>query len=217
VVAASESFSDVLLSQQAGVPAPFPARIQAIVGQIGTGSFVAEFQTDYGQGDFTATDQELDVALEQGFFAIQDADGGVYYTRAGRFQRDAEGGLVNVAGLRVLGTDGQPINIGGDRVRITGNGAILQDNTEIARLQVLDFDPATLRRAGEAYFAADEPGTEVQNGVRQGFLEGSNSVLTEEMTSLMAVQRTFQANQTLFAQYDQSLELAVGQLGTWRR
>ena len=32
------------------VPAPLSARIQAVVGQIGTGAFIAEFATDFGAG-----------------------------------------------------------------------------------------------------------------------------------------------------------------------
>ncbi len=44
-------------------------------------------------------------------------------------------------------------------------------------------------------------------------LEGSNSILVEEMTSLLAVQRTYQANQRVLSVLDGTLDQAAGQLG----
>jgi hypothetical protein len=49
-LAAQSLFADVLLSQQAPLPAPISARIQAVVGQIGTGTFLADFSTDFSNG-----------------------------------------------------------------------------------------------------------------------------------------------------------------------
>ena len=70
-VTAKESFADILLSQQAPVVAPFPSRIQAVVGQIGTGSFIADFVTDWAQGALQGTGEELDLGLSGGFFTIE--------------------------------------------------------------------------------------------------------------------------------------------------
>ena len=215
-VGSMQSFPDVLLSQQAAVPAPIAARIQAVVGQIGTGKFVAEFTTDFQQGNLQQTGQELDLSLEAGFFAVQGADGQVFYTRAGRFQRDAAGDLVTTAGYHVLGEDGAPISIGDGPVSISADGSIVSGDQEIARLQVVDFTPADLRRAGEAYFRASNEGQRITGGVRQGFLEQSNSDLSEDMTTMVAVQRTYQANQSVISRLDQTLDLAAGQLGRWR-
>ena len=41
----------------------------------------------------------------------------------------------------------------------------------------------------------------------------SNSNLVEEMTSLLAVQRTYQANQAVLAKLDGTLDQAAGELG----
>ncbi len=100
-VASKESFADVLLSQQAPVPAPFPARIQAVIGQIGTGSFIADFVTDWAQGALQATEGELDLGLSGGFFSIETPGGDQYLTRDGRFGRDAAGDLVTSQGRRL--------------------------------------------------------------------------------------------------------------------
>jgi flagellar basal-body rod protein FlgG len=214
-VAAQQSFADVLLSQQTPVPAPLGARIQAVVGQIGTGNFIAEFSTDFGSGAFSATGNELDLALDNGFLAVEAPDGQVFYTRDGRFGRDADGDLVTSHGYYVLDADGAHINLPAEPVAVAPDGTISRAGETIASLQVVDFAPALLTRSGEAYFTSVEPGTLVNGGVRQGYLEASNTNMVDELTSLLAVQRTFQANQTILARLDATLDQAasLGRLG----
>ena len=101
--------------------------------------------------------------------------------------------------------------------RRDGNGTILDAaGEEIASLLIQDFTPLQLERAGEAHFrAAAGAGAPPVGGpgLRQGFIEGSNSNLVEEMTSLLTVQRTYQANQAVLAKLDGTLEQAAGELG----
>lgn len=213
--ATQEPFADVLLSQQAPVPAPITARIQQVVGQIGTGTFIADFATDFGAGIIRETGNELDLALTDGFFQVEGADGTVFATRDGRFGRDAAGDLVTSQGYYVLDENGQHINLPQQAVGVSVDGAIIDNGNEIARLAIVDYTPNQLQRAGEAYFTATGEGQPPIGtpGLRQGFLEGSNSNLVEEMTSLLAVQRTYQANQAVLAKLDGTLDQAAGELG----
>jgi len=208
---------DVPIAQQAPVPAPLSARIQAVVGQVGTGKFVADFVTDFQQGMLRQTGLELDLALSAGFFTIRDEAGNVFYTRDGRFQRDAAGSLVTSAGYHVLGDDGQPITLPPGPVTITADGTIQDENgAEVARLRIRDFAPFQLARAGEAYFRPVDDAEGVppaDPGLRQGFLESSNANLVEELTSLLAVQRVYQASQAVLARLDTTLDQASGELG----
>ncbi len=212
-IGAQQSFADVLLSQQAGVPAPLSARIQAVVGQIGSGTFVADFSTDFGGGVLRSTGNELDLALSEGFFGVEGADGQVFYTRDGRFNRDASGDLVTSHGYYVLNSAGGHINLPADAVSVGSDGTISRNGNSIDQLGVWDFTPAQLSRAGEAYFISAEPGTPIDGGVRQGFIENSNSDMVEELTTLLAVERTYQANQKILAVLDATLDQAAGQLG----
>ena len=213
-VAAQESFADVLLSRQAPVPAPLPARIQQVIGQIGTGSFIAEFATDYQDGVLQNTGNELDLATTQGFFQVEAPDGQQFYTRDGRFGRDAAGDLVTSHGYYVLNAEGGHISLPAERTSIDLDGNIATgDGNFIAQVATFDFSPTALKRAGEGYFTAETAGQATPGGVRQGFIEGSNTNLVEEMTTLLAVQRTFQANQTVLAKLDGTLDQAAGQLG----
>ena len=78
---------------------------------------------------------------------------------------------------------------------------------------MVDFAPGQLTRSGEAFFRSEEAGAPIDGGIRQGFLEGSNTNLVEELTSLLAVQRTYQANQAVLARLDTTLDQAAGELG----
>ncbi len=62
---------------------------------IGLGSRVSSVQTDFRQGAFQQTGNELDVAIEgKGFFRVLDTSGNPLYTRAGNFSVNANGNLV---------------------------------------------------------------------------------------------------------------------------
>ncbi len=174
---------------------------------------MAQFSTDFSQGITQNTGNELDFALSQGFFQIEAPDGTRFYTRDGRFGRDASGDLVDSHGDYVLNTNGGHVNLPADRVSVGSDGTITAGGQVIDQLAILDFTPAQLNRSGEGYFTSADAGTPIDGGLRQGFLEGSNSNIVEEMTSLLAVQRVFQANQTVIARLDGTLDQAAGQLG----
>lgn len=215
-VASQESFADVLLSQHTPVPAPLPARIQQVIGQIGTGSFIAEFATDFQEGTMLPSGNELSLATSAGFFQIEGEDGTRFYTRDGNFSRDGGGNLVTSQGLYVLDPDGGHITVPGEGARIAGNGVIsTEDGTTYGTVATWDFQPAQLVRAGESYFTSATPGQLVSGGIRQGMIESSNINIVEEMTTLLAVKRTFQANQTVLAKLDATLDQAAGSLGRY--
>lgn len=215
-VATKQSFSDILVSQQASVIAPLSARIQAVVGQIGSGTLLTDFTTDFAQGAYQSTGNELDLATDRGFFAVQTPDGSVFHTRDGRFGRDSDGTLVTSHGYKVLGEDGAPITLPAGAVGVEPDGTILREGQAIARVRVRDFTPAELTRAGEAYFSSTAAGAEVEGAVRQGYIERSNAVLLDDLTSLLAVHRAYQANQTVLSRLDATLDQSAGSLGVVR-
>ncbi|MHC4660968.1 MAG: flagellar hook-basal body complex protein [Planctomycetota bacterium] len=62
--------------------------------QIGQGITVAGTMTDWSQGALKATGIKSDLAINgDGFFMLSDADGSVYFTRAGAFSLDAQNRL----------------------------------------------------------------------------------------------------------------------------
>ncbi len=93
---ASTIFSDLLSSTIYG---------SGGLSQVGRGVNVSKVRNDFSQGTFQSTSSGTDVAIEgSGFFILKKVgDETSYYSRAGAFNFDANGYLVNPEGLRVQG------------------------------------------------------------------------------------------------------------------
>lgn len=90
--------------------------------QVGYGVKMNTTTPNMTQSGFTFSDSIYDMALDgEGFFQVMDGAGNILYTRAGIFNVDEEGNLVNASGYRVLGVsgefDGQPA--GSQPIKIT--------------------------------------------------------------------------------------------------
>jgi len=84
-------FADLFASSQQGVSAT----------AIGNGVKVANVSQQFTQGNIDFTDNSLDLALSgQGFFILNDG-GALAYTRAGAFQVDSQGFVVNARQQRL--------------------------------------------------------------------------------------------------------------------
>ena len=86
--------------------------------QVGRGVSVTEVQTQFSNGSFETIGIATDVAIDgDGFFMVNDADGGTYYTRAGAFRLNSEGLLVDINGYTVQGKE----IINGQATGVLGN------------------------------------------------------------------------------------------------
>ncbi|MEM1485261.1 flagellar hook-basal body complex protein [Oscillospiraceae bacterium PP1C4] len=78
--------------------------------QVGYGSTVGSVDVLQTQSVMSRTGNPLDLAITgEGFFQVQDADGNMFYTKAGMLDIDSYGNLVDVNGNFVLGVSGNPI------------------------------------------------------------------------------------------------------------
>jgi flagellar basal-body rod protein FlgG len=67
--------------------------------QLGLGVRAASNEIVFAQGDFSATENPLDVVIQgRGFFQIRRANGELSYTRAGSFHLSREGSIVTSDG-----------------------------------------------------------------------------------------------------------------------
>src|SRR5580698_5539990 len=72
--------------------------------QVGAGTQVAAMPSLFTQGSVSATGVPTDVAIQgTGFFAVQNSDGTIDYTRAGDFSTNESTFLVTPQGQQVLG------------------------------------------------------------------------------------------------------------------
>jgi flagellar basal-body rod protein FlgF len=189
------------------------------VGTITLGPKIGLSQLDLAAGPMQQTANPLDLAIAgSGFFAVQAPDGTTRYTRDGGFHADVDGSLRARDGSSVLDTTGQPINLPlGADVAVAADGTVLAGGNTLAQIQMVDFAPGdTLTKVGNGMFT-------VQNGVQplpttgvqlyQGYLEGSNTDMTESMVSTMNLVRAYESNQKLLQMTDATLKQAVNDVG----
>ncbi|WP_108817542.1 flagellar hook protein FlgE [Pseudovibrio sp. Alg231-02] len=64
------------------------------------------------QGAFNFTSRGTDLAINgNGFFQVEDSQGGTYFTRAGDFVLDKNGQMVNSGGYKLLSAGGTPVTV----------------------------------------------------------------------------------------------------------
>ena len=223
----SQSFDDVLTVKikDASVGLSTVERM----GIRNPGVKIGENYTDYSQGSFRDTGNTYDLALEgSGFFVVdyQNKAGETIqmYTRAGQFAINQDGYLVNQDGDFVLDTRNRHIQVDPLKdTEISAEGWITQDGVQIAQIQIADFEDYNyLQKYGETYFIPLENAEQispiqgentVNTKIRSGYLEMSNVQVVSEMVNMIAISRAYEANQKLVQTYDDSLEIAVTQLG----
>ncbi len=190
--------------------------------QIGLGSKAAAVQKIFTVGDLQQTENELDLAIEgSGFFRIQMPDGQDAYTRSGSFKKDSTGRLVTSDGYPVQPQITIPENA--TRISITDDGAVnayLDGQTQANQIGTLELNmfsnPAGLSAIGRNLFVqtqasgaaiAGTPGQDGFGAVAQGFLEGSNVNVMEEMVSMIATQRAYEINSKAIKGADEMLQM----------
>ena len=183
---------------------------------------IGENYTDYSQGSFRVTGNTYDLALSgQGFFAIEftnkAGETSTKYTRAGQFTLNKDGYLVTQEGDYVLDTQNRRIRLNTlQEATINSRGSIIQNNREVAQIQVADFENYDyLEKYGETYYQPIE-GAELIDGeaeVKSGYLEMANVQIVSEMVNLISITRAYESNQKIIQTYDNTLEIAATQLG----
>ncbi|MFY8013799.1 MAG: flagellar basal body rod protein FlgF [Limnohabitans sp.] len=159
---------------------------------------------DWTPGAVTATGNSLDAAIQdQGLFAVLRSNGQEAYTRAGKFQMDAQGFLVNSSGLRVLNEQNQTIQIpvGSQDVAIQPNGTITATlpgqkfETPVARLKLVNPAPHTLERQADGLFTSTQDLASLDDiRLVPASLESSNVSAAQAMVQMIAQNRLFDLN-----------------------
>ena len=187
------------------------------LGELGMAAVAEEPMIDFTQGSLQDTGRVLDVALEgPGFFTVQTPDG-LRYTRDGGFTRDALGRLTTPEGDTVLGVDGNPIQIPPGTLAFRQDGTVTVEDEEIGQLAIVEFRlDQPLRKVGNNQFIAriegDEPAAAISTAVRQGTIEASNVDMAGAQTTMMELQRAYQAAQRLIQYQDEMVGRAVNDI-----
>lgn len=186
---------------------------------IGNQSYIratSDVITDFSQSGFEPTGYSLDFAISgEGFFAVQNQDGQVAYTRAGNFTLDDDGYLC-LAGIgRVLNADGQPMKVDTDKIHANADGSIFTgDSRFLGRLGIYVFpDNAQLERNAQGLFVGGNAQVTGQSEVLNGYVERSNTDVVKQMTEMITFQRSLQSAAQVMKMYDSLMTKATNEVG----
>jgi flagellar basal-body rod protein FlgG len=217
---ARAEFTDLLYQTERASGVPNRAN-QAIVPEganIGLGVQTSAVRNIHTQGNLVETGNDLDMAIiGNGWFQIEAVDGGVLYSRAGSFNKNAEGDLVTIDGYNVAPN----INIPADatEVNITRSGQVMArigndpDMIELGQLTIANFvNEAGLKPLGDNLFQQTAASGEAIVGVpddagfgymKQSYLETSNVDPVKEITDLITAQRAYEMNSKVITTADE--------------
>jgi len=202
--------------------------------QVGLGVRNGSITSIFTDGALLASESDTAFALSgNGFFTVRGEDGNTYYTRNGDFHwaLNAQGGIMLATsdGLPALDSNGQPISFSSDyvasKITVTGDGVFCYPDannnpqpmgvtfgvfqfSNAAGLEKLD---SGLFRQSAASGAPINEATDTKvakSQISQGYLEGSNVQVVDEMVNLISAQRAYELNSKAITASDEMLQQA---------
>ncbi|SDJ54754.1 flagellar basal-body rod protein FlgG [Salipiger marinus] len=192
--------------------------------QLGLGVRPAAVSVNLAQGGLSATNGDLDVAIEgRGYLEVTLPSGEAAYTRDGGLKRNGEGMIVTSDGLPVSPEIVIPEDA--QSVTINAEGEVYAYFSETVEAQLLGqftlvgfTNPKGLEAIGSNLFTETEasgaplqttPGQEGLGTLRQGYLEESSVDPVYEITELIEAQRGYELNSKVISAADQMLGATV--------
>lgn len=204
-----------------------------IGAQVGLGTRNSAITTIFKEGNMIASESDTAFALDgKGFFAVRGEDGNTYYTRNGNFEFVlATNGnmLADTDGRPVLSTAGQPIILNGayvlSNITVSKDGQLCypdgNNNPQPIGVTIGVFqfnNPNGLEKLGDNLYgqsaASGQPINEATNNnvektdIIQGYLEGSNVQVVDEMVNMIVAQRAYELNSKAITASDEMLQQA---------
>lgn len=168
----------------------------------------------FSQGGAVTTDRNLDIAIQgEGFLQVMKTDGTLAYTRDGSLKLDAMGQICTTDGYLIQPQTSIPADA--TEIDITEDGNIsctigtdtvqsIVGTIQLARFQ----NPSGLLSVGHNLYVEtaasgnpiqDTPGQNGMGTIQQGFLEGSNVQVVEELIGLIKAERAFESNSKIIS------------------
>lgn len=203
-----------------------------IGAEVGLGTRNSSITSIFTQGSLLETPGPTNFAIDgNGFFGVRAADGSIHYTRNGNLTFAIAGDgmmLTTTDGLPILSSTGEPITVSSDIVvsKITvQDGTLYYPNEENIptsmgiKVGMWQFNnPAGLKKDGDSLFSVTEASGAAMNEAEntnlkkskliQGYLEGSNVQIADEMVNLIVAQRAYEMNSKVITTSDEMLQQA---------
>ncbi|HWE45786.1 MAG TPA: flagellar hook-basal body complex protein [Caulobacteraceae bacterium] len=183
---------------------------------LSSGSIPDNTVFDFTPGKRMDTGVLTDLAiLGDGFFCIQGNDG-LFYTRAGHFERGADGRLLTHEGFSLQSQSGGDLKLEPGAFQVQADGTVMQGGQAVGRIAVVDFaDRLAITQLDGGLFATSASNVKPVDApaVDQGSLEASNVSTAVEMIDIMSALRSAQAGAKLANVYDDLLGRAITTFG----
>lgn len=204
-----------------------------IGAEVGLGVRNSSITSIFTQGSLLESEGDTDFAIDgNGFFGVKGDDGNTYYTRNGHFVFAVGNNgmtLTTSDGLPVLSTSGEEIVLDSDKVvnkvTISKDGTLYypDDDGNAQSLGVTiglwQFNnPSGLSKEGDSLYsvtaasgaALNEASSSnlTKSSLKQGYLEGSNVQIADEMVNLIVAQRAYEMNSKVITTSDEMLQAA---------
>lgn len=222
------SFSDLVARDPARTAALGDATDAGLLQpalRLGTGVGIASVSRLFDTGDARKTDAPFDITVQgDGFFEVLTPDGTSAYTRGGTWKVNKDGQLATLGGLPLkqaiqIPDDVQALLVQPDG-RVQARVANQPNALDLGRIELVRFtSPQGLLAQGDGIYRSSSASGEampVRSGdegagrIAQGYLEGSNVKMVDEMVNLMVAQRTYEANAKIVQAADEILGLVNG-------
>lgn len=220
------SFADLVAGDMSRAAAPSSEETLAVAllgtPRSGVGVGVVNVSKQFDTGELKKTDSPLDIAIQgEGFLEVTMPDGSRAFTRGGALKLNRDGVLVTQAGYPLR--PGITIPENAQAVTVTAAGQVQvkvpgqAKPVEVGQLEMVRFNsPGLLAVLGDNLYgataASGEPSTaqagqEGMGTLVQGFVEGSNVRMVDEMVNLMLAQRAYEASVKVVQASDEMLGL----------
>ncbi len=188
--------------------------------EIGLGTRSIANSRSFLQGDYQQTANPTHMLIEgSGFFQIRLANGDLAYTRDGSFELNNQGQVVTNSGYTLepaiqVPTNATKITIGNDgTVSVAIPGQTNEQNVGQIQLAVFSNPGGLAAQGGNLFRETGSSGTatigtpdaEGFGKITQGFLEGSNVNVVEELVNMIAAQRIYETNSKVISTADRML------------
>ena len=201
--------------------------------QVGLGVRNASISSVFTTGSMLASESDTAFAIDgKGFFAVRGEDGNTYYTRNGNFKFTlATNGnmLATSEGLPVMDSNGKPIVLSNDyvvsNITVSKDGSLCypdaQNNPQPIGITIGVYqfnNPNGLEKLENSLYqqtaASGQPINEAtsnaveKSDIIQGYLEGSNVQVVDEMVNMIVAQRAYELNSKAITASDEMLQQA---------
>lgn len=167
---------------------------------------------DQNSGTIKETGNPFDIlASKNAYFLVRNGDS-YFYTKNGQFFRDQNGNVVNAQNMILQQRSGSDLVLETNDIEIIEDGTVLQNGSAIASVGLFELQQARPSQSSLGSLFPADPTTLAEaegSSVRQGMLESSNVILSDEMIKLMANTRQIEMGAQIIRYYDQLMGQAI--------